>query len=356
MKITGKLYNVGICVAIAVVGVASVVLVEMFRPPSSEATTATERLTNVAIQVAEETTARDVLMLVGTLQPWQEVLLGSESQGLIEWLGVDEGDTVSEGEELLRIDTNAQRVRLNRSRAEYELASHELERIKEMRNQGISTPRDLDRAFVDRDVALASLRVAEIDLEASVVHAPFSGLVDTLYQEQDEYVSRGTRLLSLFQVDRVKMIIGIPDRDFPFFSEGDAVQVSVDAYPGQVFDGTIGHIANRAEMATHTFSTEIELANAQGLLRPGMVARAALVREEYPNAIMVPVFSVQAAQDIRYVFVEHDGIARLRPIVPGFYQGTKLLVEKGLSAGENLIVAGHRDLRDGDHVHVLEVR
>ena len=93
--------------------------------------------------------------------------------------------------------------------------------------------------------------------------------------------------------------------------------------------------------------------NSGGVLKPGMIARVALGRAEYPEAITVPMFTLLSQQEGRYVFVENAGRAVLRPVEAGFFQNDQVLIQSGLAAGDRLIVNGQRNLNDGDAVRVV---
>jgi membrane fusion protein (multidrug efflux system) len=86
-----------------------------------------------------------------------------------------------------------------------------------------------------------------------------------------------------------------------------------------------------------------------------MIARSSLVRKSYPDAIAVPIFSILSMENQRYVMLEKDGIAWMRPIEVGVLQGNSVQVVKGLESGDRLIVAGQRDIQDGEPVKVVEV-
>lgn len=310
------------------------------------------RAANVRVQVLEPTTLEDTLMLTGSISPWEEVTLSAELSGSIEWQGVDDGELVDAGQELLRIDTESLRARHGQAVAQLKLADQELTRVQALSRNGVSSPQELDRAQANRDVAASDMRVSEIALTKSVVKAPLRGVADRVYGEVGEFVDVGTSLIRIVQVDRVKVVVGIPEKEVPLFSVGDAIGVSVDALPGEVFSGHIYRIATTAEGSTRTFATEIEVANGEGMLRPGMIARVKLVRNTYPDAIAIPIYSVISLDDRHIVFVEADGKASARQIEVGFYQSNVVHVTGGLEAGDRLIVVGQRDLRDGQPVQV----
>ena len=344
------LINLVVCAAIIMTGVVFTVGVVLARRVPYAPEMRVERSVAVSIRILEGGDISDLFTLTGNLEPWKEVLLSAETSGLIEWQGVEAGDLVAAGEELLRIDRTSTELRLDRARAQYNLSLYELERIIKLHMLGINSPQEMERARADRDVTHANMRALEVDLSNCTVRASFDGVVERVYQERDEYVSVGTPLLNLIQVHKLKMVVGVADKDIPHIAAGDVVQVRVDAYKDKVYTGRVHRLAVRAEESTHTFETEIEVDNFDNELKAGMIGSAVLVRNTYPGAISVPIFSVMAEGAERYVFVEHDGHALKRPVSISFYQGNVAVIGDGLAAGDRLIVAGHRNLRDGSAV------
>lgn len=314
-----------------------------------------EDLPNVAVRVLEPRTVRDHLLLTGTAEPWQAVTISAEVTGKIEWQGVDEGHVVQADQDLVEINTTSIRARLAQAEAEHNLAVQEFERMRELRERGISSPQEYDRAATNRDATQARLRLAQIDLENSIIKATFDGVVDKVRHEEGEFVTVGAPMVRLVQVDKIKVLVGIPERDIRHFKTGDVVEVQFDAVPDRMFPGTIYRIATTAEATTRSFVTEIEVDNEEGLLKPGMMARVRLVRQAYPDAITIPMFALLNRPEGRFVFVEQDERAVLRSVEVGFFQEGEIYVMSGLAAGDRLIVMGQRTLRDGDAVRVGEV-
>lgn len=314
-----------------------------------------EKVPNVAVKVLKQSHVQDMLALTGSLEPWEEVVLSAEVPGPIEWQGVEEGQSVEKGQELFRIDTTSLRAKRDELQAQMALAEQEYDRLARLEQAGISAKQDLDRATAQRAVAEAGLRSIDIQLAKSVVRAPFSGVVDRVLKERNEYVDPGMAMVRMVQLDKVKVVVGIPERDVAHFELGDTVTVALDALAGEAFTGTIHQMAPTAEPGTHTFPTEIALENAAGKLRPGMIARAAFVRASYPDSIEVPVFALITLDDRRYVVVEENSVVHQRPVEVGVFLGETVQVTQGLEAGERLVVRGQRELRDGASVVVQEV-
>lgn len=336
------------------VGVAIVGMTIRSRP-SDAVITPEKKPLNIKVQVLEARMVEDELALMGTFEAWQDITLSAINQGVIALQSVVEGDVVEADQVLSRVDNGELLVTLAQMQAQHELAQSELQRVEQMQDEGIGTPQAMDRAKTDYRVAYVNLRATEIKIDDGLLTAKFGGIVDTVYQEEGEWVGVGTPMVRLVQVDRLKLVIGIPERDVVRFDLGDVVDIQLDAYPGEVFAGTIYQIAATAEESTLTFRTEIAVDNTDRRLKPGMIAQARLVREAFPDSIMVPLFSLISTEDTRHAFVEDGGVARQRELEVGFLQGTEIFVRSGLEHGERLIVVGHRDLRDGDLVDVREV-
>ena len=348
--------SVLLSVGIVVAGVMLMTLVGTLRASGSmEDVPVDKPIPKVVVQVLKAQTVQDTRILTGRIAEWEAATLSAEREGRIEAQRVEEGDRVSAGDELVRIDATKAVAHRDQALAESKLAEQELSRIQGLRDQSIASPRELDQAVARRQAAQAALRVAELELSESVVISPLDGIVDYLFQEKGEYTRAGSPLVRIVQVDRIKFVLGIPERDLPYFSEGDPVLAFVDAYPERTFVGMIHRIATSADPSTLTFITEVEIDNADGALRPGMMAKAVLIRADYPNAIAIPLFALLKEGERHYAFIEENGVAVRREVVVGFFEGEHILVREGLEAGERLVVVGQRQLEDGQPVQVREV-
>jgi membrane fusion protein (multidrug efflux system) len=309
----------------------------------------------VNVQIMKAQTLEDSVDLTGALEPWERVTLSAETRGAIEWRGVEEGDVVKAGQPLFKIDRATIEAALDQGLAQQKLAGQDMDRVTGMSKAGIVAKQEMDRATAQRDVAEANVRQLKIQLDKSTVTASISGIVDELMKKKGEFTEAGMPLVTIVQVDAIKARMGLPERDVQFFKKGDAVRISLDAYPDRTFPGAIHRIATTAEQTTRTFITEVKVDNPDGFLKPGMVARATFVRQSFADSMLVPIFSVISLDDKRLVAIEENGVARARIVETGLLKGDMVQITKGLSPGDRLIVKGQRDLKEGAPVQVDKV-
>jgi membrane fusion protein (multidrug efflux system) len=196
-----------------------------------------------------------------------------------------------------------------------------------------------------------------LQLEKATVQAPISGVINKEYVEAGDFVNIGSPLCEIIQTDRMKMVVGVPEKDVVYLSEGQEVPVQMDALTARgekPLNGKISKIIPAADDVTHTFSVEIEINEPGPLARPGMIGRAELTRRKIHDAILIPIFAITRHSEGYAVFVEENGVAKRRIITMGSFLTQGIQVDEGLKAGDNLIIRGQRDLVDGEKVEVAK--
>ena len=207
-------YLISAVLCLCILTGAAYVVYEVFTRERDKAGAATVAPpTNVKVRIVQPQPMEDVLLVTGNIEPWEDITISAETTGVVEWQGIDDGDPVKQGQELFRIDTTRIQSTYDQALARKKLAEQELERVRNLRESGISSPQELDRVQTDYQVAAADLQAARIMLEKSVVHAPIDGVADTVFAEQGEFVDVGRDLARIVQVHRVKAVMGIPERE-----------------------------------------------------------------------------------------------------------------------------------------------
>ena len=187
------------------------------------------------------------------------------------------------------------------------------------------------------------------------MHSPMDGTVLNDYAlVAGAMISPGSPIVEIADLRRLKATFRVPETKIFAVVPGMPVFLKFDALPGEEFTGKVSRIDPFVDPATRSSAVEIELNNEAvgNRLRPGMFGQASLVEREFKNAILIPESVVHSSDQGEYVFVEVNGIAKLRNVSIGLRQGNAVQITKGLKPGEKVIVFGGSNLKDGEKVDV----
>ena len=159
-------------------------------------------------------------------------------------------------------------------------------------------------------------------------------------------------MLELVSVDRMRINVDVPEMDVRYLKVWQNARVTVDAYPGEHWDGLVDFVAFKADPATKTFLVRTLIDNPHGDIRPGMIGRVVFVRQIIPDALAAPLFALVDKGGERLVFIEKDGVAHSRNVSIGVIEGDRVQITDGLSPGDHLIVKGQTEVEDGMKVSV----
>jgi membrane fusion protein (multidrug efflux system) len=286
---------------------------------------------------------------VGSLLSNESVVVRPEIDGRITEIGFEEGQPVTRGQVLIRLDPSIFRAELDQAEARRELSRRTYERAKALFEKGHSTGQSLDESLAQMRAELARTR-----LEKTTITAPFAGLVGLREVSVGDYVRAGEAIVNLESVDPLKLDFALPERYLRVIKEGQAVEVELDAFPDESYVGTVYALDPLIEPGGRSVSVRATLPNIQGHLRPGLFARVRLIVDERQLALVVPEEAVIPKGNSRYVYRIIDGTAVLTEVKLGLRQTGRVEVVDGLAVGDEIVVAGHAKIRDGSAVRVLE--
>jgi membrane fusion protein (multidrug efflux system) len=328
------------------------------------------------------------LTYTADLTPNQLVNVFSRVDGYIAKIDVDKGDFVKAGQLLVEIDHTDYIHAVNQAKANLQSAKAKvvqqeaavrnavltLNRMQTLIKDQFVSQQDLDTALVNRDAAAAlqdSLRAqvqqmavalaqAETNLAYSYIRAPFAGYIAERNLDPGAYVSGTTAststmsrgILSLHDVDTVRTLIEVVEKDVPLVKVGQRAEVRAEAYPNETFEGTVTRIVQALNRATRTMTVEVDLPNKDHRLKGGMFARVEVLVGTHPQAIQIPLDAVSRLEEFQYVYVVKDGKAHQVPVELGIRVENRIEVLKGLNGDEQLIVSGKDLVSEGAPVQV----
>jgi membrane fusion protein (multidrug efflux system) len=306
----------------------------------------------VSVITIEPTPIKDVLLLPGETEAWQDVRLASETDGVVERIDFKEGQSVRKGQLIAKVDVAVLKAALDQAEASFDLADKLYKRRKMLFERKVIAKEELDRSENERTLTVTRLRRAKVEYERGFVRSPIDGLVNHLHIDVGEFVDRGDPVADLVNVDKIKINVNVPELDVRYLRVGQKTMVTVDAFPDRQLTGTIDFVAYKADPATKTFHIRVLIDNPGRQIRPGMIARVTFLRRVIPDALVVPLFALIDKGGERIVFVEKDGTAYARTVSIGIIEGDRIEIREGLEFGDHVIVSGHTEVEEGMKVQV----
>jgi len=352
----------------------------------------------------------------GSIRPWAQAELYAKTSGYLKHIArepgtsaangpeKDIGSVVKAGEVLVEIDVPevvqdvAQRASLLKQ-AEAELAyarahiatfeaafllqSKQLARIKELADSRTVTRELVDEKQAEFTVASSKLAAAKADLqvkEARIrvardeldrarilaeygrVHAPFSGVISYRGVDVGDFVQNATSgqsrpLLTILAVDRVKVVLQVPERYAAWVQPGTEATVRLDARPGWEVKGQVARVSPLLDMQSRTRPVEVDLDNAHHQLLPGMYANVTLILQKIENAQAIPATAVYSRRGENFIIQVVDGVATRQQVRIRFDDGKELEVVKligkrevPLDGTEELVVSNKGEIAVGQRV------
>ncbi len=307
---------------------------------------------NVVTMAVEPGLLQEKISLPGVVKPWISLDVVSEVTGKVVHKEVTEGSRVEKGDVLAVIDKSDYRNARDSALASWETALANGKRLNALSGKQFVTRVQLDEAVARVKTTRAALDNARLNLSRCTIVSPMKGVVDRVHVETGKFLNAGDPVARVLQMDRLKVSVGIPESDVEAVRKVETFDVTIDVLDGRTFAGTRHYLYKTAESAARLYTLEIEVSNDRGEILPDMFARVAIVKNTAPQGLAVPMYSLVNRGENVGVYVETAGIARFRPVETGFRIGWKTLVREGLSAGEKVVVAGHRLIEDGAPVKV----
>jgi len=325
-----------------------------------------EKTINVRTVTVEKKSLRPFVEAVGTLKPFQEVIISPEVDGIVRKLFVEEGSSVTKGMILVEINETDYRLDLERAeaalkQAEATLANAKVEfsRKEALYKEQLVTQQQFDDVTTrvtlakgDVDRARASLSLARERHIRSRVTSPLAGSVKDRKVTAGDFVRVGTPMLWIVQSNPIKLLFSVPEKDVGSLRIGHEVSFRVDSFPDKTFTGKLTSIYPSLDERTRTLQAEALIPNPQGLLKPGFFARVTLYTGPPRETIVIPVTSVLYENSLKKVFLVEGDRARQVLIQVGSKYGELMAVPEGLKGGEQLVVVGQNTLADGVKVNV----
>ena len=300
----------------------------------------------VKVARVTEQAVPQVVSYTATIEPYKRNLISSSLPNRIKKIYVEVGDHVKAGQKLVDLD------RANLAQQKLQLDNLELEynRVKELFAVGGASQQQVDQMRTQYETAKTSYENLD---ENTVLVSPTNGVVTARNYDNGDLATGA--ILTVMQIQPVKVEVNISESDFTKVKQGMPVDVNVEVYGDEVFKGKVSLIHPTIDPTTRTFVTEINIPNGDNRIRPGMFAR---VNIDFGNVnrVVVPDQAVvkRSGSGDRFVYVYKDGKVSFNQVQLGRHIDDTYELISGVESGSMVVTAGHTRLKNGDSVKIAE--
>lgn len=338
------------------------------------------------------------LRVTGSLTADEQAEVSAETAGRVIATPVERGTSVAQGSVLVRIssdETSAQLAEAQANAAQIEArlglkpgqpfdptrvpevlnakasldwAEAEFARIQSLLDQKVVSQSEFDQrrtqveaarqqyrvaqngaeqAYRSLEAARARLSLARKSVSDTSVRAPFAGFVAERVVSVGDYVTRGTRVATVVKIRPLRVELTVPEQAVALVKVGQPVRLTVDAYPGEVFEATVRFVSPALRTDQRALTVEAVAPNADARLKPGLFATAMIRQASAQPALLVPKDAVETVAGTSRVYVVKDGKAEERIVTLGEAVDAKIEITSGLNKGEVVAASPRGRIADG---------
>ena len=320
-------------------------------PQNAGPAAAANAVTIEAIKVATAAMPQTITA-VGSLRSDESITVRPEVAGRISAILFNEGQRVSKGATLVKLDPSINAADVEQARANLKLAKSKFDRAVDLAKSNFISGQARDEAENNLRVAEAALQLADAKLAKMEIKAPFSGIIGLRVVSIGDYVKEGADVVNLEAIDPLKVDFRVPEIYMKQVQVGQSLEVSLDALPGKTYEGKVFAINPLVDATGRSIVIRAQVKNADTALRPGMFARVRLITRDSQDALVIPEQAIVPQGDEQYVFRVVDGKAVRTRVAVGQRRDSKVEIVNGLTASDTVVTAGQMKLREGAAVAI----
>lgn len=307
------------------------------------------------VAVVQPTRITGGIVLTGTLNPERIVEVRSQVPGIVARLAVDRGDPIRTGQLIAVIEAEGIRsaaagalAQVSAAQANLALARQRLQSARTLHERGAISQIDLQAAEAAYEAAegqLAAARAQSSSASESArranITSPIAGEVSDRHVSQGEVVNPGDPLITVVNTTQLELAGQVPVQSAARVQRGQPVEFTVDAYPGEVFEGIVARVDPTANPSTRQVGVYLRLPNPNRRIVGGVFATGRVLSSIADSVLAVPAAAVRTGDAGTYVWLIEQNRLTRRAVVTGARDDATGLVEivSGLNAGDRVLAA-----------------
>jgi RND family efflux transporter MFP subunit len=322
---------------------------------------------------------KDILPVMGTIKGVTEIPLKFEINGVVQKINFREGEKIKQGDQIASIDSrdvelkvSYAKAKFNAAQAAYNSVQKQLEIHRKLYEAGaiIKTKMEqieleVESARYQLETARSEEELASNELRKTFLYAAKDGVMGVRDAEEGEFVTPQDKVATIYEIADVYVEVGVVERDIEKIKLGQKATVFVDAYPSIAFQGAVAYIFPVVEGKSRTLTVKIKVPNPNGLLLPGMFARAEMNIVELPGALMIPASALINSNGISLLSVipartikataqdEQTGVAQVVKVKTGYLTSDYAQILEGAAENDLVILEVQGELKENAAVKIV---
>lgn len=320
-----------------------------------------KQVTVVSDEAAKADQWQPYLNAVGNLTPVKGVDVSNQLAGTVTAIYFQSGDEVKKGTLLVQLDDSSQRAQLQGYQAQAKLAELTFERTQKLFDKHLASQADVDTAASNLKAAQANVDDTQAAIDKLAIRAPFTGRLGIRNINLGQYLAAGANIVTLQSLDPLYATFALPEQNLAALRVGQKVKLTVDAYPEKTFEGEVNAIESKVDPSTHNVTLQAVIHNPQHLLRAGMFANINVLAGKAQAVVTVPKSAVDYTLYGSSVYLVQPGkddkgnpVTEVHQVfvTTGEERDGRVAIEKGVKAGDLVVVAGQQKLHEGMEVEI----
>ncbi|RZV39228.1 MAG: efflux RND transporter periplasmic adaptor subunit [Chromatiales bacterium] len=334
---------------------ACVLLLSACQQGNEEEKTEEEETPPIPVETSNPVRGDVLAIYSGTapIEAFAEADVIAKVEGEVREVLVEEGDDVSSGQVIARLDGDRLRLELSESGARLRKMERDYERNKDLRGKGLLSEGDFEKLQYDLEALKASYNLASLELDYTQIRAPIDGVISERYIKLGNTISVGDPVYRVTNFDPLVAYLHVPEREYRRIEPGQPVGLDVDALDGPPIIAAVTRVSPVVDPATGTFKITIEISDEQRRIKPGMFARIGVVYDTHVNALQVPRSALVEDLGETSVFIVEDNVAVRRAVEIGISDRGMVEITSGLNDDDEVITVGQVGLQPDSRVEVI---
>jgi len=321
----------------------------------SDAAENEEETVAIPVEIGTPTRGDIVAVYSGTapIEAFAEADVIAKVAGEVREILVEEGDDVSRGQTLARLDGERLRLELNQSEANLRKLQRDYERNLDLKDKGLISSGDFDKIRYEMEALEASFNLARLELDYTQIRAPIDGIVSDRYIKLGNTISANESAFRVTSFDPLVAYLHIPEREYRNIARDQLVGIDIDALAGHRIIAAVTRVSPIVDPQTGTFKITIEISDEERRIKPGMFGRISIVYDQHENVLQIPRSAILEESGETSVFVVEDEKAVRRFIQTGYSSSGMVEVTEGLGDDDLVVTVGQVGLKDDALVAVI---